>query len=215
MTCSTSPEPCSRRSRADDAVMLDRATSLEGTSRDVTAACEGLDTRAATQAVIVADGRRDDDLRVVERILQVHMLSPLHSATSGAARELWTILAGDGFDFLTGPYSAESAKINELVDRLEAKTDAVAAVGLGPYLAQVRTSEAAFVKAREARAQMLEGRPGLVATVRSPLSMALRSTILLLAEPARSQHAAYILEPLAALRKKAQPASPAAPTPAN
>lgn len=198
-----------------DVAMLDRANSLESAARAVTAACEGLDTRPATQAVIAADGRRDDAMRVIDRVLRVHMLSPLHAATAAAARELWNLLAVDGFDFLTGPYAAESAKFNELLGRLEAKTDAVAAVGLAPYLTEARAAEAAFVAAREARGQMVEGRPALVATVRSPLSTALRSTILLLSEPARAPHAAYVLEPLALLRKKGQPAAPVAPTPAT
>jgi len=51
--------------------------------------------------------------------------------------------------------------------------------------------------------------------LRAPLRNALRSTILLLSKPTRARHAAYILEPLAALRKKGQPAAPAAPTPEN
>ena len=197
-----------------DAAMLDRAGSLETTARAVTAAYEGLDTRPATQVVIMADARRDDAIRVTDRVLPVHMLSPVHTATAAAARELWNVLAGDGFGFLTGPYAAESAKLNEVLDRLEANPAAVAAVGLSPYLSEARAAEAAFVAARDARGQQIEERPALVSAVRSPLSCALRSTILLLAEPARAAHASYILEPLAVLRKKAQPAAPAAPTPA-
>ncbi len=197
----------------DDAVLLDRAKSLEDATAAVMAACEGLDTRPATLVVVAADGRRDDAIRVVDRVLQVHMMSPLHAATATAARELWELLAGDGFDFLTGPYSAESARINQILDRLEARPDAIAAVGLAPYLAEVRAAEAAFVAAREARGQLAEERPALVASVRAPLSRALRSTFLLLLEPARARNAGYILEPLAALRKKPRPAAPAAPTP--
>lgn len=199
----------------DDAAMLDRATSLETAARAVTAAYQGLDTRPATLAVIQADARRDDAVRVIDRVLQVHMMSPLHTATAAPARELWNILSGGGFEFLTGPYSAESARINEILDRIEAKPDAVAAVGLTPYLTEARAAEAAFVAARDSRGQLTEDRPALVSAVRSPLSTALRSTILLLSEPARASHAPYILETLAALRKKAQPATPAAPTPAN
>ncbi|MBU1410656.1 hypothetical protein KKC22_03970 [Myxococcota bacterium] len=200
-----------RERNPGDAEMLARADRLEATARAVTAAFGGIDTKPATAEIIEKDQRRDDEFRALVRILEVHMLSSLHTATAPAATELYRILTGDGLDFLSGPYALESARLVELLDRLEAKADQLAAVGLTPYVAQVRAAEAAFVAARDARGQLQEGRPELVVSVRSPLSAAIRSVILLLSEPGREEQAAYVLAPLSALRPKSQPAAPADP----
>ncbi len=200
-----------------DAAMLERADKLASAGADVGAAYAGVDTKPATAEILEKDGIRDDDVRVIEYILQVHMTSPLHVSTADAARQLHGIVAGDGLGWLDSAYNAESARLVETLGRLEAKSDLLTAVGLTPYVDQLRRSHDAFVAAREARGQLIEGRPEVVAAVRKPLRTALRSTILLLSEPARAEHAAYILEPLARLRPRrgaATPASPAAPTPA-
>ncbi|MBU1413317.1 hypothetical protein KKC22_17540 [Myxococcota bacterium] len=89
----------------------------------------------------------------------------------------------------------------------------VAAVGLTPYLAQTRKSHAEYLKARDSRDLLIENRPEVVAAVRAPLRNAIRSTLLLLAEPARAGHAAYILEPLARLRPRRAAVTPVAPAP--
>jgi len=200
-----------------DVAMLERAGKLASAGAEVGAAYAGVDTKPATVEIVAKDGVRDDDVRVIEHILQVHMTSPLHTATAAAADELHGIVAGDGLGWLDSAYNAESARLVETLGRLEAKSDLLSAVGLTPYVAQLRRSHDAFVAAREVRGQLIDGKPEVVAAVRKPLRTALRSTILLLSEPARAEHAAYILEPLARLRTRrgaATPASPAAPTPA-
>ncbi len=203
-----------RERHAGDATMLERADRLEATARMVQAAFEGVDTRPATAEILQKDSVRDDDVRVLEHLLQVHMMSPLHTATAAAATELYRILTGEGLDFLNAPFSVESLRLASILDSFEARPDQLAAVGLTPYVAQLRKSQTEFEAAREQRGQLRAEKPEVVGAVRAPLAAAIRATTLLLSEPARAAHAAYIFEPLASLRPKTAPAAPAAPTPA-
>jgi len=198
----------------DDPVMLARADRIEATARPVITAYEGVDTKPATAEIIEKDNVRDDDVRVIEHVLLVHMLSPLHAGTAPAAAELHRIMFGEGLDFLNAPFSVESARLVSLFDQLEAKADLLAAVGLTPYVAQLRASHQAFEAAREQRGELRAAKPEIVGAVRAPLAAAVRAAILQVSEPAHAKHAAYVLEPLASLRPKTRPAAPAAPTPA-
>ncbi len=202
-----------RERHPGDPVMLARAERLEATARPVITAYEGVDTRPATADVIEKDNARDDDFRVIEHVLLVHMMSPLHAATAPAAAELHRLLFGEGLDFLNAPFSVESARLVSLFDQLEAKADLITAVGLTPYVARLRASHQAFEAAREQRGELRAAKPDVVGAVRAPLVAAVRATILLLSEPAHAEHAVYVLEPLASLRPKTRPSTPAAPTP--
>ena len=203
-----------RERYAGDAPMLERADRVAFTAGAVKDAFEGVDTKPATAEIVLKDGVRDVDVRVIERLLQVHMMSPLHTATAATATELYQILAGEGLDFLNAPFSIESLRLTSILDAFEARPDQLAALGLTPYVAQLRKSQSDFEAAREQRGALRSAKPEVVAAVRAPFFAALRAAILLLSEPARAEHAAYILEPLRSLRPKTQPAAPAAPTPA-
>jgi hypothetical protein len=203
-----------REHHSGDAPMLERADRVESTARAVKDAFEGVDTKPATAEIVLKDGVRDVDVRVIERLLQVHMMSPLHTATAAVATELYQILAGEGLDFLNAPFSIESLRLVSILEQFEARPDQLAAVGLTPYVAQLRKSQSEFEAAREQRGALRSAKPEVVGAVRAPFFAAIRATILLLSEPARAEHAAYILEPLRSLRPKTQPATPADPTPA-
>ncbi len=201
---------------ADDPVMLARADVMEPAAREVLAAFGGVDTRPATEAVVLCDGARDNEVRAIDRLLTLHMLSAVHAATAEAAAQLHKLLFGDGLDFLKASFNLESARIRELLAVLDANPEPVRLLGLVPYVEQLRTSQTKFEAELDARGKQRAGRPEQVASLRRPLHRALRATLLMLEERENTTDVKYVLEPLTRLVRAGSPAAPAAPvTPAT
>ncbi len=205
-----------RERHAGDPAMLARADVLERNARAVLSAFEGVDTRPATEAVAACDAARDNDVRALDRLLSLHMLSAVHAATAGTAAELHRQLFGDGLDFLKASFNIESARIGELLGVLDAQPEAVERLGLAPYVAQLRASQARFEAELDARGALRAERPEQIAALRRPLHRALRATLLMLEEQGNTPDVKYVLEPLTRLVRTGQPAIPATPaTPAT
>jgi len=205
-----------REQFAGDAAMLARADVMELAARAVLAAFEGVDTRPATEAVAHHDAVRDNDVRAIDRLLSLHMLSAVHAATAGDAARLHKLLFGDGLDFLKASFNIESSRIREVLAMLDDQPEAVRQLGLAPYVEQLSTSQAQFEAAMDARGQLRAERPEQIASLRRPLHRALRTTLLLLEEQGNTPDVKYVLEPLTRLVRTGSPATPTTPvTPAT
>ena len=200
-----------REKFSDDAVMLDRAEVMEPAARAVLAAFEGVDTRQATEDIVHRDVVRDNEIRSIDRLLTLHMLSAVHAATADAAAQMHKLLFGDGLDFLKASFNLESARIRELLAALDAHPEPVRQLGMAPYVAQLRTSQAQFEAEMDTRGALRAGAPEQVASLRRPLHRAVRATLLMFEERENTPDVKYVLEPLTRLVRAGSPAAPAAP----
>ncbi|MBU1245194.1 hypothetical protein KJ612_18475, partial [Myxococcota bacterium] len=198
---------------ADDPVMMHLVTMLEPVVLRMAEGFGGVDTRSATEAVVLAEQGRDSADQALYYYLRALGLSSAHSDAWDAAAQLQEVLAPDGLNWIHFSHAAQTLRTHEILARFSEMGPQIEKCQARVFVDQMSSAQATFEQKITERGSLVAGKPEVLAKVAPEFERTLRATLMLIEQRPDDTARAFVLEPFFRLQRPSG-GSPAVPAPA-